>query len=114
MHNRLQCLRENEDTLSRCATANIVNHTILVLQSFSYTVITHFMHIRLQPVNVLYSCDVICTMCAELTYVCIYVHMIDLQHGPVYNVTVSNPITPADISGFDIIISWTVSNYRVW
>ena len=28
----------------------------------------------------------------------------------VYNVTVSSSVTPADLSGFDITISWTVSN----
>ena len=28
----------------------------------------------------------------------------------VYNVTVSSFVTPADLSGFDITISWTVSN----
>ena len=27
----------------------------------------------------------------------------------VYNPTISSPITPGDLSGFDIIISWTVS-----
>ena len=30
---------------------------------------------------------------------------------PVYNITTSSSITPTDLSGFDIIISWTVSNY---
>ena len=29
---------------------------------------------------------------------------------PVYNITVSSSITPTDLSGFDIIISWTVSS----
>ena len=28
---------------------------------------------------------------------------------PVYNTTISSSITPVDLSGFDIIISWTVS-----
>ena len=28
---------------------------------------------------------------------------------PVYNLTVSSSITPAGLSGFDIIISWMVS-----
>ena len=28
---------------------------------------------------------------------------------PVYNTTISSSITPGDLSGFDIIISWTVS-----
>ena len=39
----------------------------------------------------------------------IHVHVIDPPHVPVYNVTISDSITPADLSGFDIIISWTVS-----
>ena len=28
---------------------------------------------------------------------------------PVYNTTISSSTTPDDLSGFDIIISWTVS-----
>ena len=30
---------------------------------------------------------------------------------PVYNTTISSSISPVDLSGFDIIISWTVSSY---
>ena len=30
---------------------------------------------------------------------------------PVYNTTISSSTTPDDLSGFDIIISWTVSTY---
>ena len=39
----------------------------------------------------------------------VYVCVIDPQHVPVYNVTVSNSMTLADLSGFDITISWTLS-----
>ena len=44
------------------------------------------------------------------TYVqkCIkYIFMTDPP--PVYNTTISSSITPVDLSGFDIIISWMVS-----
>ena len=30
-----------------------------------------------------------------------------------YNVTISSSLTPADLSGFDIMISWTVSDDSV-
>ena len=29
---------------------------------------------------------------------------------PIYNTTISSSITPTDLRGFDIIISWTVSS----
>ena len=34
----------------------------------------------------------------------------DPPYTTAYNVTVSSSLTPADLSGFDIIISWTVSD----
>ena len=64
------------------------------------------------------------------TYVCMYVCMCrysiqlndfviysNIIYGtdppPVYNITTSSSITPADLTGFDIIISWSVSIYTV-
>ena len=34
----------------------------------------------------------------------------DPPYTTAYNVTISSSLTPADLSGFDIIISWTVSD----
>ena len=41
-----------------------------------------------------------------------YIFMTDPP--PVYNITISSSITPADLSGFDILISWTVSMLHDW
>ena len=38
---------------------------------------------------------------------------LDPPQTTVSNVTVSSSLTPADLSGFDIIISWTVSDNSV-
>ena len=38
-------------------------------------------------------------------------HMFMTDPPPVYNTTISSSTTPDDLSGFDIIISWTVSTY---
>ena len=43
-------------------------------------------------------------------YIYICVLLLDPPYTTVYNVTVSSSLTPTDLSGFDIIISWTVSN----
>ena len=43
-------------------------------------------------------------------YVFLYIFFIYMTDPPpVYNSTISSSITPGDLSGFDIIISWTVS-----
>ena len=34
----------------------------------------------------------------------------DLPYATAYNVTISSSLTPADLRGFDIMISWTVSD----
>ena len=34
----------------------------------------------------------------------------DPPYTTAYNVTISSSLTPSDLSGFDIIISWTVSD----
>ena len=34
----------------------------------------------------------------------------DPPYTTAYNVTISSSLTPADLTGFDIIISWTVCN----
>ena len=39
-----------------------------------------------------------------------YVFLSDPLYTTAYNVTISSSLTPADLSGFDITISWTVSN----
>ena len=39
-----------------------------------------------------------------------YVVLSDPPYTTAYNVTISSSLTPADLSGFDIIISWSVSN----
>ena len=38
-------------------------------------------------------------------------HMFMTDPPPVYNTTISSSTTPDDLSGFNIIISWTVSTY---
>ena len=38
------------------------------------------------------------------------VFLSDLPYTTAYNVTISSSLTPADLSGFDIMISWTVSD----
>ena len=38
-------------------------------------------------------------------------HIFMTDPPPVYNTTISSSTTPDDLSGFDIIISWTVSTY---
>ena len=40
----------------------------------------------------------------------IFTSIVDALHVTVYNMTVSSSLTPADLSGFDITISWTVSD----
>ena len=40
----------------------------------------------------------------------IFTSIVDALHVTVYNMTISSSLTPADLSGFDIIISWTVSD----
>ena len=42
-----------------------------------------------------------------------YVVLLDPPYTTAYNVTISSSLTPADLSGIDIIISWTVSNNSV-
>ena len=42
-----------------------------------------------------------------------YVVFSDPPYTTAYNVTISSSLTPADLSGFDIIISWTVSDDSV-
>ena len=37
----------------------------------------------------------------------------DPPYATAYNVTISSSLTPADLSGFDIMISWTVSDDSV-
>ena len=39
-----------------------------------------------------------------------YFVLSDPPYTTAYNVTISSSLTPADLSGFDIIISWTVSD----
>ena len=39
-----------------------------------------------------------------------YVFLSDPPYTTGYNVTISSSQTPANLSGFDIVISWTVSN----
>ena len=43
-------------------------------------------------------------------YISHYVVLSDPPYTTAYNVTISSSLTPADLSGFDIIISWTVSD----
>ena len=43
----------------------------------------------------------------QKTYIRTFIFMTDSP--PVYNTTISSSTTPDDLSGFDIIISWTVS-----
>ena len=42
-----------------------------------------------------------------------YVFLSDPPYTIINDVVISNSQTPADLSGFDIIISWTVSNNSV-
>ena len=42
-----------------------------------------------------------------------YIFLSDPPYTTAYNVTISSFLTPADLSGFDIIISWTVSDDSV-
>ena len=43
----------------------------------------------------------------------VVVCILDPPHTTVYNVTTSSSLTPADLTGFDIRISWTVSNNSI-
>ena len=42
-----------------------------------------------------------------------YIFLSDPPYTTAYNVTISSSLTPADLSGFDIMISWTVSDDSV-
>ena len=46
-------------------------------------------------------------------YISHYVVLSDPPYTTAYNVTISSSLTPADLSGFDIMISWTVSDDSV-
>ena len=47
-------------------------------------------------------------------HVNVYLYLpLDPPHTTVYNVTISSSLTPANLNGFDITISWTVSNNSV-
>ena len=47
------------------------------------------------------------------SYTIIIIFFSDPPYTTAYNVTISSSLTPADLSGFDIMISWTVSDDSV-
>ena len=42
----------------------------------------------------------------------IFKQLFDTDPPPVYNITTSSSTTPADLTDFDVIISWTVSTHN--
>ena len=86
-----------------------------MVECFQYNSLNHWVSVVCVSTNV-HACILYLKIpieCCINKYISHYVVLSDPPYTTAYNVTMSSSLTPADLSGFDIIISWNVSDDSV-